>query len=64
MLAALTLISAGLAVTYTGTAYGGAANSIALPVASLVIDGDLGESVIFAFNGNQSVYQDSNQGII
>jgi hypothetical protein len=56
----------GLALTLTGTASGGVADSIVLQGAALVLDGSLDEYARFLWSATRSqwVYQDSNQGII
>jgi hypothetical protein len=54
----------GLALTITGTAYGGAVNTVALQGVNIIIDGSLGEYICVKWDGNQYVYQYSNQGIV
>lgn len=56
----------GLALTLTGTASGGASDTIVLQGASLVLDGTLDEYARFLWSAarTQWIYQDSNQGIV
>jgi hypothetical protein len=54
----------GLALTITGTAYGGAVNTVALQAVNIVVDGSFAEYIRVRWDGNQWVYQDSNQGIV